>query len=133
LPTAEDVEPGGCGQFGPACVACNAVVHGVTGAGGRQRKTPIGGAANGTPTYVVTPFVTRPQIGPSSVFTRVPSEHASAACNVSARARSAARDVEAAAINAAMAATPAKNVTPPSLILILVLHDKRRQPPLVSI
>src|SRR5689334_10917385 len=77
LLTTEDVEPGGnggCGQFGPACMACNVVVQGVTGAGGRQRKAPIGGAANGTPRYVVTPFVTRPQIGPSSVFTRVPSE-----------------------------------------------------------
>src|SRR5262249_46135388 len=122
LLTAKDMEPGGnngCGQFGPASVACNVVVHSVTNADRRQRKGPISEAANGTPRYIVTPFVTRPQIRPSSTFTRLPSEHAGDACNIPARARSAARDVEATAINTVMATTPAKNVTPSSLILML--------------
>src|SRR5262245_21336092 len=98
LLAAAGVEPGGnggCGQFSPACVAANVVVHGVTGAGGRHRNAPIGGAAKGTPRYDVTPSLSSPQIGPSAVFTSVPSEHAGAACGAPTRARRVAGDVKA--------------------------------------
>jgi hypothetical protein len=36
-------------QFGPDQMASRTPVHGVTGAGGRNRSWPTGGAANGIP------------------------------------------------------------------------------------
>jgi hypothetical protein len=57
-------------------MAWNSVVHAATGAGACQRRAPIGGAANGTPRYDVTPSLTMPHIGPFSVLTRVLAAHA---------------------------------------------------------
>ena len=45
-------------------------VHGATGIGERQRKSPIGGAANGRPLYTLNSFSLTPDIAPDSVMTR---------------------------------------------------------------
>src|SRR6185437_13012915 len=39
------------------------------GAGGIQRKLPVGGAAYGIPKNLFTPFSTNPRTGPSAVLT----------------------------------------------------------------
>jgi hypothetical protein len=58
----------------PSCIQADAnasalrvPVQGVTGAGGRQRNSPTGGAANGTPLYTVNPSARTPDTAPDSV------------------------------------------------------------------
>src|SRR5689334_20468044 len=67
---------------GPSVVTCghvsaNSVASSRScfagGAGGIQRKSPTGGAANGIPKNLFTPFSTKPRTGPSVVLTVGPS------------------------------------------------------------
>ena len=44
-------------------------VQGAAGIGGRQRRSPTGGAANGTPLKTVKPLSLTPEIAPDSVRT----------------------------------------------------------------
>ena len=56
-------------QSWPYSVAGRTPVHATTGCGGRQRKSPSGGAANGIPLNESTPSATAPLIVPPSTFT----------------------------------------------------------------
>ena len=56
-------------QSWPYSVAGRTPVHATTGCGGRQRKSPCGGAANGIPLNESTPSATAPLIVPPSTFT----------------------------------------------------------------
>ena len=49
-----------CGARGPHCVASRTPVHGSTGCGGRNRRSPRGGAANGMPRNCATPSAAKP-------------------------------------------------------------------------
>jgi hypothetical protein len=64
-----------CGHAGPAAVAARSPAHGATGCGGRQRRSPTGGVANGTPRNTRTPAAesSRPTSVPASTVTRGPS------------------------------------------------------------
>src|ERR1700741_2595872 len=65
-----------CIQRGPKSTACLTPCQFLTGCGSRQRKSPVGGCANGIPLKMRTPdgCVPRPSTVPLAVWTR------SAAC-----------------------------------------------------
>src|SRR5215475_15149754 len=61
------------GQVLPYVVASSVPCHLSTGAGGRQRRLPTGGAAYRIPRKMLTPFFTKPRTWPSAVLTTGPS------------------------------------------------------------
>src|SRR5437867_2811032 len=56
-------------QRGPVAVALLTPVHAATGCGGFHRRSPTGGAANGMPLKLRTPFDIAPETSPPSIFT----------------------------------------------------------------
>jgi hypothetical protein len=62
----------GCGHYRPKRVASRTSVHAAGATGGRQRRSPIGAAAYGTPLNV-TMSVAAPRTGPDEVCTVVKS------------------------------------------------------------
>ncbi|GAA2916543.1 hypothetical protein GCM10020221_10590 [Streptomyces thioluteus] len=74
-----------------ATVASRTTDHGVTGPGGRHRRSPTGGAANGIPRKTLPRSVTRPRTGPASVVTTAGSRGARAPAGAGAAPRSASR------------------------------------------
>jgi hypothetical protein len=80
-----------CMQLVPNLSALRTPSYGRAGCGGRQRKPPTGGAANGIPRKAVTPLALTPASEPVSVLTTsrrarsgcvaktMPSEHRRAA------------------------------------------------------
>ena len=65
-----------CGHFGPKAAASRTPAQGSGGAGGRQRRSPTGGAANGIPLNAnVSPDRT-PRTSPLSVTARSPAARA---------------------------------------------------------
>src|SRR4051794_669919 len=58
-----------CMQAGANQTAFRVPFHGAGGCGSRQRSSPKGAAANGTPRYAVTPLVVTPSIAPDSTRT----------------------------------------------------------------
>src|SRR6476620_2318185 len=59
-----------CIQSAGNSVAWRTPVHLAAGCGGRQRSSPTGGAANGTPLKETTPSTASPCSSPLSIFTR---------------------------------------------------------------
>src|SRR5437588_1448696 len=59
----------GCGAHAPYSVAGRTPFHGATGCGGRNRRGPTGGAANGTPRKTVSPPSLAPCTAPVVVCT----------------------------------------------------------------
>src|SRR5262245_29231867 len=74
----------GCGQLGPNLTQSRTPSHFAGGSGGRQRRSPTGGAANGIPrkTRVEPSALSVPRIVPASSFT----VGAAADCDVGATA-----------------------------------------------
>src|SRR6266496_3011957 len=62
---------GPCGAIGPKRSAGLTPLHGSGGRGGRQRRSPTGGAANGMPRNCSTPDLSIPSTVPSRVSTSV--------------------------------------------------------------
>ena len=60
------------GQVLAYAVASSVPCHLSTGAGGRQRRLPTGGAAYQIPRKMLTPFFTKPRTWPSAVVTTGP-------------------------------------------------------------
>jgi hypothetical protein len=60
------------GQVLAYAVASSVPCHLSTGAGGRQRRLPTGGAAYRIPRKMLTPFFTKPRTWPSAVVTTGP-------------------------------------------------------------
>src|SRR3954470_15707064 len=58
---------GGCGAHLVHSVAWRTPSHGATGCGGRNRNSPTGGAANGTPLKTHTPSSSSPATRPAAV------------------------------------------------------------------
>ncbi len=84
-----------CMQRGPNCAAGRTPVHDLTAVGGFHRRSPTGGAANGTPRNARTPVVSfvTPSTTPFAVVARgaaPPFPPAAAAPLASAPARQAA-------------------------------------------
>ena len=59
----------GCTQAGPKRSQARTLSQGCTGAGGRQRSGPTGGAANGTPLNTARPASSLPRKRPVVVST----------------------------------------------------------------
>ncbi len=57
----------GCGAVGPGRVQSRTSVQVAGGSGGRNRRAPVGGAANGMPRNVWTPPPCSPRTSPDAV------------------------------------------------------------------
>jgi hypothetical protein len=64
---------GSCTQLDLNSAALRTPCHGLTACGGRQRRAPTGGCANGIPLKAITPFAAAPRTLPLSICTRVGS------------------------------------------------------------